>query len=946
VQKILFLKKRTMLILLLNSKPKTIAMRKHLRFFIFFIAANIFSTIAISQNTVITGNIKNGNTGDMIPAVSVTVKGSGAGTYTDEKGNFKLTSNKPVPLTLVISSIGYELQEITVSDQSSPVTVSLKPISTLGQEVVVSATRTPSRILESPVTIERISAANIRNTAAVSYYDMIGKLKGVDVVTSSLTFASPSTRGFNGSGSTRVNQIVDGMDNQAPGLNFSVGSVVGLTELDVESVELLPGASSALYGPGGMNGAIIINSKDPFKYQGLSFQVKTGIMNIDNRDRNASPYYNWSLRWAEKVSDKFAFKIGGELIQAKDWVANDYRDYDRLATTGGIKNGTRQSDPNYDGINVYGDETSQDIKKLVLDPLAQQAPFYAPYINSMPSSILVSRTGYEEKDVLNPNTVDFKLSGALSYKLSQSTSLNAEGYWGTGNSVYTGSDRYSFLNLKIAQYKIELVNAHWFLRAYTTQENAGNSFNATVSTRLFNEAWKPSEQWYPEYAFAYLNAKLAGQNDIAAHTTARAAADLGRPDPGSAQFREIFNQVTSVPISKGGGLFIDKTNLYNIEGQFDLSPYTSKFADILIGANYKRYVLNSEGTLFADSTGKIPINEYGAYIQATKHLLNDRLRLIFSGRYDKNDNFTGRFTPRLSAVVKVAEDNNIRLSYQQAYRFASTQQQYINLRIGANALLIGGVSSFIDFYHLRTNPAYTVDDNLFAGNPQADPLTHFKAESVNSFEVGYKGLLLQKKLLVDLYGYYGIYTNFLSRKLIAQSVSGDKSVFTGTPVQIKANLNNPSLVTTYSIPINVGGDVNTYGFGIGLVYSLPLNFTISGNVTSDHLDKVPENFQANFDAPEYRAGISLGNTGIGFEKRWGFNLAYRWQDKINFEGDFANGVIPAYQPLDGQLSYKFPAQKVLVKLGASNLLNQYYRDGFGNATIGGIYYVSIGYNVF
>jgi hypothetical protein len=190
-------------------------------------------------------------------------------------------------------------------------------------------------------------------------------LKGVDVVNSSLTFSSPSTRGFNGSGSTRVNQIVDGMDNQAPGLNFSVGSVVGLTELDVESVELLPGASSALYGPGGMNGAILINSKDPFKYQGLSFQVKTGIMNIDNRDRSASPYYNWSLRWAKKVSDKFAFKIGTELVQAKDWVANDYRDYDRLALVGGVKTGTRQTDPNYDGVNVYGDETSIDIKSNV-----------------------------------------------------------------------------------------------------------------------------------------------------------------------------------------------------------------------------------------------------------------------------------------------------------------------------------------------------------------------------------------------------------------------------------------------------------------------------------------------------------------------------------------------------------------------------------------------------
>lgn len=924
-------------------------MRRKFRFCILLFAANIFSIIVFAQNNVINGNVKNSATGDDVPAVSVTIKGGNAGTYTDDKGNFKLTSDIPAPLTLLVSSIGYQLQEVPVTNVSSIVNISLAPASTLGQEVVVAATRTPSRILESPVTIERISAANIRNTAAVSYYDMIAKLKGVDVVNSSLTFTTPSTRGFNGSGSTRVNQIVDGMDNQAPGLNFSVGSVVGLTELDVESVELLQGASSALYGPGGMNGAILINSKDPFKYQGLSFQVKTGIMNIDNKDRKASPYYNWSLRWAKKVSEKFAFKIGSELIQAKDWVANDYRDYDRLSTTGSTKAGTRDTDPNYDGINVYGDETTIDIKSNVLVPLAQQAPFYAPYVNALPASIAVSRTGYAEKDIVDPNTVDFKLSGALSYKLSQKTSLNAEGYWGTGNTVYTGSDRYSLLNLKIAQYKIELVNNNWFLRAYTTQENAGESYNATVTTRLVNEAWKPSggsNGWYAQYSIAFLAAKLSGLSDIAAHNAARVVADQGRPAAGSDEFKKLFDQVRSVPISQGGGRFIDKTNLYNVEGQYNLSSFTSKFADILIGANYRRFVLNSEGTLFADSSGKIPINEYGAYIQATKHFANDRFTLIASARYDKNDNFDGRFTPRLSAVIKVAEDNNIRLSYQQAYRFASTQQQYINLRIGANTILIGGVSSFIDFYKLKENPSYSVDNNLFAGDPQVNPLTHFKAENVNSFEIGYKGLLAQKRLLIDMYGYYGIYSNFISRTIIAQSVNGDKSVFTGSPEQIKANLSNPALVNTYSIPVNVSGDVNTYGFGISLTYSLPHNFAISGTVSSDNLDNVPENFQADFNAPKYRTGVTFSNTGFGYQKRVGFNLTYRWQDDVNFEGDFANGLVPAFHTLDGQLSYKFPAQKVLVKLGATNLLNEYYRNGFGNATIGAIYYVSIGYNIF
>lgn len=925
-------------------------MRKFFKYYSFAIIVSLFSISANAQSNIIKGNVKNSATGESVPAVSITVKGSGVGSFTDDKGNFSMTVMQSFPITIVISSIGYEQKEVVVNNASGFVSVNLNPASVLGQEVVVSATRTPSKILESPVTIERISAANIRNTSAVSYYDMVSKLKGVDVVTASLNFSSPTTRGFNGSGNLRMNQIVDGMDNQAPGLNFSVGSVIGVTELDVESVELLPGASSALYGPGGMNGALIITSKDPFKYQGLSFQVKTGIMNIDNASRDASPYYNWNLRWAKKLSEKFAFKVSGELIQAKDWVADDYRDYNRLGTTGAIKPGTRETDPNYDGVNTYGDETTADIRSAVLNKLAAAAPFYAPYVNALPASIPVSRTGYRENEILNPNTVNAKLSGQLSYKITSRTAMNVAGYWGTGNTVYTGSDRYSLLNLKIGQYKVELVNPQWFLRAYTTQENAGESYNATVTTRLLNEAWKSSsapDGWYYQYATSFLGAKIGGATDMAAHTIARAFADNGRPAAGSPQFNQIFDKVRSIPISKGGGLFVDKTNLYNVEGQYDLSPYTESVVDVLVGANYKRYVLNSEGTLFADSSGKIPINEYGAYAQLTKRFANDRIKLIASARYDKNDNFDGRFTPRFSAVIKVAEDNNIRLSYQQAYRFGSTQQQYINLRVGGGTALIGGVSSFAEFYKFNSNPIYAINDNLFAGKPEVVKLPKFKAETVNSFEVGYKGLMAEKRLLVDVYGYYGIYNDFITRRLIAQSVNGNASIFTGNdPVAIKANLNNPALATTYSVPTNVEGKVKTYGYGLSLTYSLPHNFNLSANATSDNLSDVPEGFVASFNTPKYRAGATFSNTGFGYQDRMGFNFTYRWQDDVNFQSDFATGLVPAFQTLDAQVSYKLPVLKVLLKLGGTNLLNQYYRNGFGNATIGGLYYFAIGYNLF
>lgn len=907
--------------------------------------ASIISIAAKAQTTV-SGKVENSATKENVAAVSVTVKGTGEGTFTDDKGNFKISVAK-LPVTLLVSSVGYELQEITVTDAAKPVTVSFKASNVLGQEVVVSATRTSQKILESPVSIERISTATIRNSPAPSYYDIVGNLKGVDVISSSLTFKTPTTRGFGGSGNTRVNQIVDGMDNQAPGLNFSVGSVIGLTELDVDNVELLPGASSALYGPGGMNGTILISSKNPFKYQGLSAQVKEGVMNLGGRYRPASNYINGSFRFAHKVNDKFAFKIGAEYVRAKDWLGYDYRDYSRTGTNGVLKaTGDRATDPAYDGVNTYADETPRDIRTLVLNPIgASAAPFLKNFIDTLNGGkpINVTRTGYAENEVVNPNTINFKVSGALHYKISKNTEAIIGGYYGTGNTVYTGSDRYSLRNLKMGQYKVELTNKNWYLRAYTTQENSGDSYNATVTTNITNERIDPSggqTGWYSRYAQAYLAARLNGATDDAAQTLARSTADANRVSANSQKWKDTFELVRKIPINgtvQGGGLFVDRTNLYQVEGQYNLSEYTGKFADILVGANYKRYVLNSEGTLFADSAGKIGINEYGAYVQATKSLLNDVLKLTVSGRYDKNENFKGRFTPRVTALIKVAENNNIRLSYQTAYRFPSTQQQWIRLNVGGNVRLIGGNKFFDSYYGFSTKPTFYLDD-VSAYSPY-----EFKPESVTSYELGYKGLLAQGRLLVDVYGYWGQYSNFITRRLLIQPTSGSQQQLAA---DLQAGKPAEGLGDIFSIPVNTTSKVKTFGWGFSLDYRLPNNFNIGGNISSDELKDVPAGFKTYFSTPKYRTNLSVGNTGFAYKKRMGFNVTYRWQDSYYYESDFVNGQVNAVHTLDAQVSYKFPAQKVLLKLGATNLLNEYYTNGMGNSVIGGLYYISVGYNVF
>jgi outer membrane receptor protein involved in Fe transport len=976
-------------------------MRSTFRFVSLLITANIISIFALAQTTTIRGNVKNSVTGDVVSAASILVKGSGAGTYTDDNGNFTLIITQKFPVTLIISSIGFETQEINVSSPSENVQVNFKPTSTLGQEVVIAATRRPSRILESPVSIEQVNLAGIRNAPSPSYYDAIGNLKGVDMTTSSFAFRTPSTRGFNGSGNLRFNQLVDGMDNQAPALNFAIGSIIGLTELDVENMELLPGASSALYGSGGMNGTLLINSKSPFKYQGFSFQIKQGINHIDNYERTAAPYYDWTLRWAKKITDKFAFKIGAQLVQIKDWQGTDERNLLRNNVISSLKPGTRQTDPNYDGVNVFGDEASASMQAFAqavrfqltagggqgvvdavdsyltnnltpieiagqfagnpnLAPYATLLPFLIP-ISTVPTNPYkgtfgaqsVSRTGYNERDLVNYDTYNFRVSAGLNYKINDDLEASFLGYYGTGTSVYTGADRYSLKDLKMGQYKLELKSKNWFLRGYTTQENAGNSYTATTAALFINRAWKSDATWFQTYGGTYGAARLGllpsapglPLNDTTSHSIARGQADAGRFLPGTSEYNDAFKKAIITNISSGGAKFSDKSSLYHYEGQLNLTDQV-KFAEVLLGASIRQFLLNSKGTIFADTAGKIKIYEYGGYLQLQKRFINDILKLTGSIRYDKNENFEGQFTPRISALVKVAKDNNIRMSYQTAYRFPSTQDQYINLLTGGANRLIGGLESFGTFFKFSTNPAYTSQSivayrNSFATAPnplllQTAQFATIKPESMQSYEIGYKGLIT-KGLLVDVYYYYSKYKDFIGRAAVGRGKSGD-------PARAPIDLASPFTTDNFSFVVNSPTPVKASGYGFGFEWNVSKNYMFTANGFGDKLKDVPAGLVTFFNTPEFRFNLGLSNSDV--YKGWGFNINYRWQDKINWEGTFGTGEVPAYGTLDGMISYKFKAIKSLLKIGATNFSNKYYRTSFGNPQVGGLYYVSFGYNVF
>jgi len=668
--------------------------------FISMLLIMLSTSYSFSQNqtTRVAGRVLDAGNREGLIGVSIQVKGKVIGTITDGDGKFDLTTATAPPFSIVISSVGYESQEMEIKGNKTNIEISLKEQVIMGQEVIVSASRIEESIMKSPVAVERMDIRAIRETPAASFYDGLANLKGIDLTTQGLLFKSINMRGFGATGNPRTVQMIDGMDNSAPGLNFPIDNIVGIPELDLESVDILPGAASALYGPNAINGLVLMNSKSPFLYQGLSATVKTGVMSASNRDVQNTPFYDASIRYAKAFNNKFAYKVNVSYVRAQDWQANDHTNLN----VGGVQDGSRGVGVNndYDGMNIYGDEVQANLNTVGQGLVAARL-LPAAALGLLPSTN-ISRTGYMEKDLVDYNTKSLKANVALHYRINDKIEAVGQINYGTGTTVYTGTGRYSLRNFNLAQAKLELRGDNFTLRAYTTQERSGGSYlSGLASISMLNEV-SPHATWFGEYTGAFVQARSAGAPVDQAYLAARQFADRNLPAPGSETYNALLDKWRSAPISEGGSNFTDKTNLYHAEGVYNFKNQI-KVVELLVGANVRQYQLRSNGTLFADTkdgrNGTIGITEFGSFVQAGKTLFSNHLKLTGSLRYDKNQNFDGQFTPRVSAVTTFG-NHNIRLSYQSGFRIPTTQNQFIDLRT-PNAILIGGLPEFDARYNLN-----------------------------------------------------------------------------------------------------------------------------------------------------------------------------------------------------------------------------------------------------
>ncbi|MEM8583868.1 MAG: TonB-dependent receptor [Bacteroidota bacterium] len=929
-----------------------------MRLFFFSLLGCFAAFCPLAAQVTLTGQVLDANTSEELIGASILIKGTSRGTITDIDGTFSLRADG-LPVVLQVSYTGYETQELEVQSTDDDLNFRLGDASITTSVVEVTGRRISERQQQSALTMESMDNIAIKETPAVSFYDGLGNLKDVDLTAASLGFKIINTRGFNSTNPVRSLQIIDGVDNQSPGLNFSLGNFLGASELDVNRVNLVVGASSAFYGPNAFNGVIAMETRDPFLQQGLSASVKVG-------ERN---YLEGGFRWAQALTNKdghewMAYKINVFGFRADDWEAdNDDPVFDTELG--------RDNPGGYDAVNIYGDEAFPG--------------FDFEGNRTQPGLGIIRRQGYREADLVDYDSENLKAGVAFHFRLNpaktlESTELLLASNYSTGTTVYQGDNRFSLRNIEFFQHRIELRNRdNFFIRAYVTHEDAGNSYDPYFTAIRLQDVAKVDGSWAGEYSSFWSGTIVPRFNEIEGWPNCfpfscslreqdeQRAAFLARPDirellfqfheeaearadeagggfgnqarfvPGTERFQTAFDSITSLLASEGGTRFFDRSALYHVAAEKKLPNLfqvgeTGTF-DGTIGGSFRLFTPDSRGTIMSDTMGRnIDTREFGLYAGGTLNLDN-KVRISASTRLDKNQNFDYLFSPAASVVWTPRETTTLRASFSSAIRNPTLYDQYLFYNVG-RAILLGNLDGVNDLITAESLEAFSnTGDRTLLDTFNVAPI---RPEQVRTFEVGAR-TTIGDALFLDATYYYSFYDNFI-----------------GFNIGLDPTISGPNIVTSqaFRVAANATDRVTTQGFSIGGNFYFGDYYTINGNYSWNILNTQTEDpIIPAFNTPEhkYNIGISGRDVPLSFGNvivnDFGFSVAYKWVDGFIFEGSPQfTGFVDAYGLLDAQINFTARKINTTIKIGASNILDNQVFQVYGGPNIGRLAYISATYN--
>lgn len=908
----------------------------------------VTASMLSAQDAVIRGKVTDAETGEELIGAAVSILNTTGGGVTSYDGTFSVTV-PALPATLKFSYTGYTPLEVVVSSASARLDVRLEQSGLIIGETVIRGQRIDEKQKASPLTVEKLDAIAIKETPAISFYNGLGNLKGVDLTTASLGFTIINTRGFNSTSPVRSLQLIDGVDNQAPGLNFSLGNFLGMSELDVNGVQLIQGASSAFYGPNAFNGVIAMESKNPFIHKGLAVSTKIGERRL----------FEGAVRWADAFKNKngqefLATKLNFSYLQAYDWVADNYDPVYQSRSSA-------DNPGRYDAVNIYGDEYQALYDRTGDSPWS---PSYGMQV--------YHRTGYREVDLVDYNTQNIKAGAAAHFRLQpskgfESQEIIASSSFGSGTTVYQGDNRFSLRDILFFQNRLEWRKQDkFFLRAYATHEDAGNSFDPYFTALRLQQASKTDKQYADDYRNHWINvgkynarmqelgypslvfdpttgtftfdrdkaaAWLLNNTDSLAawHAITEAIANQASRlpgvstvdffEPGTDRFRQEFDRITRTKGGDAGGTrFFDKSALYHTHGEYIFKPKGLTYWKV--GGNMRWYRPYSEGTIFSDtlqytrdqagmaidsSYRRITNSEVGLYTGVEKKVWRDQLILGAALRVDKNQNFNWISTPAASVVYNPNNKDFYRFSFSSAIRNPTLTDQYLLLDVG-RATLVGNLNGFDSLVTVESLVDALTENNI--SKLRYFNVAPIRPEKVRTFELGYRTTLWDQ-LYIDAGYYYSIYRDFIGFNI-------------GVDVPVAAGLIDITNVEAYRVSANSTNTVTTQGFNIGTNYYFNTYYMIAGNYSWNRLTRTDEDdpIIPAFNTPEHKfnIGFSWRDKPMFGLDRTGFNINYKWIQGFLFEGSPQfTGFIPTYDMVDLQWNVTFDRRHITLKVGATNL---------------------------
>jgi outer membrane receptor protein involved in Fe transport len=817
------------------------------------------------------------------------------------------------------------------------------------QQVVVSASRISEKLLYSPVSIRKVNDVYFRSSPAPTFFDALENIQGVQMITPSLGFKVINARGFANTTNVRFSQLSDGMDMQSPHIGGPIGNALGPTDLDIDNVEIIPGVASALYGMNTINGMASFTTKSPFSSEGFAVQQKTGITHLGDSNCAAKIFSETSFRLAKVIAPRFAFKINAALTKGYDWIADNHIDLNAGANAS--TNLLGSDNPAKDPVNGYGNESS-DRKTITL----------------LGKSYVVSRTGYDEKRVVDYGLQNIKADAGLYYKLSSAATISYLYHMALFDNVYQRANRFRLQDYFVQQHGLCYQSPSINAKLYFNNENTGKSYNLRSMAENIDRNYKPDTKWYSDYSTAFNNAVQNGATVAAAHALSRTVADNGRYQPGTTAFNNTLKKLQDINNWDSGAALRVKASFIQAEFQVNLTEqWLSAFKqqtglELLVGADHRTYIIVPDGNYFINpAPGKsfydIRYSKTGGFGSVSKNLFNGHLILGAILRADKNDYFPLAWNPRFTAVYSPDNKNSFRASFQSGYRFPSIFEAYSNINSGGikrvgglkimssgifeNAWLQTSITVFqsavlndINRNGLSKNAAITKNQGLLKKNPY----TYIKPEHIKSFEAGYKGLFFEGRLYLDLDFYFNNYHSFIAQA----NMNVPK---TQNPDSIPFALYDKTQQSQYRLWTNSQTSVNNYGFSAGITYRFAKGYSASGNASFARLQKSSneDGLEDGFNTPQWITNFSISNENI--YKKIGAGLSFKWQDKYYWQSFLVTGTTAAYSSLDAQLSYTFTRLNVKLKGGASNLLNHYYQSFLGGPSVGGMYYTTLTYTI-